>query len=495
MSLRARLLLAVGIAAFVALVVADLVTYSSLQSFELNRVDQTLQTILHPVGLNGPAPIPGTGGANDNGSQPSNDGDGGGGLSGTPACTLLTNATVTFAEIRGGSGNVSCSSRAREAGNDNLYSPVLPTHLTVPPVGQLGYFTTGSVSTGGPRFRVQVLKTPTGEVLLLGAPLDTVDATLRRLLFIELAVTLAALVAAVGLGWWLVRVGLRPLVEVEVTADAIADGELDRRVPGEDGRTEVGRLARALNVMLTRIQQAFAERDRTESELRASEDRLRRFVADASHELRTPLAAVSAYAELFSRGASTRPEDLERVMNGIRSESARMASLVEDLVLLARLDEGRGLERQPVELVELAAEARDAAEAVGPRWPVTLDAARPVEVIGDRLRLRQVIDNLLANVRAHTPPGTTTAVRVEREGDEAVLQVTDDGPGLSDEQAALAFERFYRADPSRSRDSGGSGLGLSIVTAIVSSAGGTASAGRGPQGGAEFTIRLPVSPG
>ena len=379
------------------------------------------------------------------------------------------------------------------------YSPALPADLPSPPTTgsspHVTYLTTGSTTAGGPRFRVQISRTADGDELILGLPLDTVDATLHRLLLIELAVTLAALAAALALGWWLVRVGLRPLDDVEDTADAIADGDLDRRVPGEDDRTEVGRLARALNVMLGRIQQAFAERDATESELRASEDRLRRFVADASHELRTPLAAVSAYAELFSRGASSRPGDLERVMSGIRGESARMAALVEDLFLLARLDEGRALEQFPVELVEVASEAREAAVAVGPEWPVSLLADAPVEVVGDRHRLRQVIDNLLANVRAHTPPGTTTVLRVERQDDQAVVEVADDGPGLSEEQAAQVFERFYRADPSRSRDSGGSGLGLSIVAAIVSAAGGTASAAPGPDGGATFTVRLPLTPG
>src|SRR5439155_3799215 len=216
---------------------------------------------------------------------------------------------------------------------------------------------------------------------------------------IEVAVTAAALLAAAAFGWWLVRVGLRPLKEVEATADAIADGDLDRRVPGDDAKPEVGRLALAFNTMLGRIQDAFSARDATEA-------RLRRFVADASHELRTPVAAVSAYAELFERGANVRPDDLGRVMTGIRAETARMGDLVEDLLLLARLDEGRPLERKPVELVTVAAQAADASRAVGPDWPVHLEASTPVEVTGDSTRLRQVFDNLLGNVRAHTPPGT-----------------------------------------------------------------------------------------
>jgi two-component system OmpR family sensor kinase len=485
-SLRTRLLLAVGAVALVALLVADIVTYSSLQSFLLGRVDQQL---LMTLGHNGPGgPLPFTpGGDADQEGQP-----------GVGQAGGLAAAPGTFVEIRDADGTVTLKVPATENGGTQ-YSPALPAHVTSPSgesgAPQVLYFYAPSTTTGGPEFRVQVSTSVDGDQIILALPLDNVDATLHRLLLVEGAVTLAALAAAMGLGWWLVKVGLRPLDDVEETADAIAGGALGRRVPGEDNRTEVGRLARALNVMLARIQQAFAERDATEAELRASEDRLRRFVADASHELRTPAAAISAYAELFSRGASSRPEDLERVMQGIRGESARMGSLVQDLLLLARLDEGRELERTPVELVELATEARDAAVAVGPDWPVRLEASAPVDLVGDRLRLRQVLDNLLANVRAHTPPGTTTVVRVARQGGEAVVEVTDDGPGLTDEQAALAFERFYRADPSRSRTSGGSGLGLSIVAAIVASAGGTATAGRGPGGGASFTVRLPLTPG
>jgi two-component system OmpR family sensor kinase len=201
---------------------------------------------------------------------------------------------------------------------------------------------------------------------VVGASLADTDSTLRRLLLIESAVTASALLAAIALGWWLVRVGLRPLVAIEDTADAIAEGELTQRVPGENAKTEVGRLARALNTMLGRIEGAFAARDATEDELRQSEGRLRQFVADASHELRTPIAAVSAYAELFDRGARERPGDLDRVVSGIRAETGRMSRLVEDLLLLARLDEGRPLERAPVELVGLAGDAVRTATTVGP---------------------------------------------------------------------------------------------------------------------------------
>ena len=227
--------------------------------------------------------------------------------------------------------------------------------------------------------------------------------TLHTLLLIELAVSAAAFVLALAGGWWLVRLGLRPLEDVEATAESIAAGNLDQRVPGADQPTEVGRLARALNVMLERIQAAFTARLASEARLKDSEQHLRQFVADASHELRTPIAAVSAYAELFERGAAQHAEDLPRVISGIHAETARMDRLVNDLLILARLDEGLPIERAPVELVSLASEAVRTAAAVGPEWPVTFGATRPVEVSGDHDRLRQVIDNLLANVRAHTP--------------------------------------------------------------------------------------------
>jgi two-component system OmpR family sensor kinase len=290
-----------------------------------------------------------------------------------------------------------------------------------------------------------------------------------------------------------VRLGLRPLEDVEATADAIAAGNLDQRVPGANEPTEVGRLARALNVMLERIQNAFDARVRSESRLKQNERHLRQFVADASHELRTPIAAVSAYAELFERGAGTRSEDLPRIAAGIRAETGRMDRLVSDLLTLARLDEGVPMEREPVELVALVSEGVHAATAVGPAWPVQFWAPHPVEVTGDKDRLRQVVDNLLANVRAHTPEGTTTTVRVDQVGDQAEIEVRDTGPGMRGDEANRIFERFYRSDPARSRMRGGSGLGLSIVTAIVEAHDGTVTASSAPGQGMTVTVRIPNS--
>jgi two-component system OmpR family sensor kinase len=302
-----------------------------------------------------------------------------------------------------------------------------------------------------------------------------------------LLVTLAVLAALAVLGLWVVRIGLRPLEEIGTTAAAIADGDLTRRVERAEPRTEVGRLGLALNAMLAQIEAAFDAQA-------ASERRLRRFVADASHELRTPLAAVRAYAELFGRGADRRPDDLERAMTGIGRESERMTVLVEDLLLLARLDEGRPLEREPVELDEVVTEAVDAAVAVDPDRPVDLEAD-PVVVLGDRDRLRQVLDNLLSNVRAHTPPGSPVRVRVGSENGLAVVEVADSGPGMTSEEAARVFERFYRSDSSRSRATGGVGLGLSIVAAVAEAHGGAVSAHSTPGDGATFRITFPRNGG
>jgi two-component system OmpR family sensor kinase len=237
--------------------------------------------------------------------------------------------------------------------------------------------------------------------------------------------------------------------------------------------------------MLGRIESAFNAQA-------ASEQRLRRFVADASHELRTPLAAVRAYAELFSRGAAQRPEDLERSMRGISSESERMTVLVDDLLLLARLDEGRPLEREPVWLERVVEDAVETARTVDPDRPISL-TLESAPVLGDRARLRQIIDNLLSNVRAHTPAGAPVDVRVSTWNCSAVVAVTDSGPGLTDGDAERVFRRFYRADESRSRASGGVGLGLAIVAAVAEAHGGTVAAASDHGQGATFTVTLPLA--
>ncbi len=322
-------------------------------------------------------------------------------------------------------------------------------------------------------------------MLVVALPLREVAGTLHQLLMIELIVTASVLGALALLGLVVVRASLRPLEAIGHTAARIAAGDLTQRVERADERTEVGRLGLALNAMLAQIETAFKARE-------ASERRLRRFVADASHELRTPLAAVRAYAELFARGASERPADLARSMTGITRESERMSLLIDDLLLLARLDEGRPLEQEPVELAEVLSEAVETAHAVEPERSIGLELESAV-VLGDRDRLRQVVDNLLANVRAHTPPGTPVQVTLSRSNGNAAVVVADSGPGMNEDQVAHVFERFYRTDASRTRASGGVGLGLSIVSAVAHAHGGSVSATSKPGAGASFRIELPLS--
>ncbi len=502
MSLRTRLLIAIGVIAFAALAIADVATYKSLQSFLDQRTDQQLDQThgiyegiansghtLNCAGTSGFLPgIPGS-------AIPGGGGQGNGGESDDHQ----SNAIQVFAiQIRTPAGGLANGQSCPTFVDGGKFTPQVPTTITgfttAPDGSKVTYFDAPSVQRGGPEFRVRASTLHNGDILIVAQPLGDIGSTLHQLLLIELAVTGAAVVIALIGGFWLVRVGLRPLRDMETTAESIAAGNLTERVPGENDKTEVGRLARTLNVMLARIESAFGARLASERRLRASEARLRRFVADASHELRTPIAAISAYAELFGRGASEQKEDLERLMGGIRNETGRMEHLVADLLLLARLDEGRPMEQRSVDLVALCAEAVHTAATVGPAWPVTFRASTPIEVMGDATSLRQVVDNLLGNVRAHTPPGTTASVSVEPEGPGAVITVSDDGPGMEPEEAAHIFERFYRSDPSRSRTHGGAGLGLSIVSAIVANHGGTVSAQGRIGEGTTFTVHLPPAP-
>ncbi len=468
LSLRARLLLAVAAVALVGLVIADIATYTALRSFLVDRVDESLTAAHGPLIRSLFGPLDRTPG-----------GDAG---------ALASAAPGAYIELRAPDGSALVSQSTR--GEFATSRPRLPDRVSG--LGSNGnesstFFTVDSAPGGNGEFRVRAERLADDSVLMVALPLNDVNSTLHRLLWTETLVTAAVLLGAVGLGLWLVRVGLRPLRNIESTAANIAGGELSLRVPQADERTEVGRLGMALNTMLGRIEDAFSKQQ-------ASEERLRRFVADASHELRTPVSAVGAYAELFERGAQQRPADLARVLRGIRVETARMQALIEDLLLLTRLDEGRPLERQPVELVGLAGEAVEAAQTIGGEWPVSIEADEPVEVTGDRMQLREILDNLLANVQTHTPPGTQTIVRVRREGDEAILEVADQGPGLNAEDAARVFERFYRADPSRARERGGTGLGLAVVAALIEAHGGRVELDTTPGTGATFRVRLPVEP-
>jgi two-component system OmpR family sensor kinase len=270
------------------------------------------------------------------------------------------------------------------------------------------------------------------------------------------------------------------------TAGLIAEGNLSHRITHDDRATEVGQLGHALNVMLGNIETSFTEKEE-------SERRLRQFVADASHELRTPLTSIRGYAELFRSGAAADPATLERVMLRIESEGERMGRLVEDLLLLARLDQGRPLERATIDLVPLVTEAVEDARIVALDHPIDLTAPDEARITGDANRLRQVIGNLLTNARVHTPPGTPVHVSLVTSGDIVTLTVGDEGQGIAPDDARHVFDRFFRADTSRTRvgDDHGSGLGLSIVASIVAAHGGHVTLDTAPGQGATFTVTLP----
>jgi two-component system, OmpR family, sensor kinase len=499
-SLRARLLLALGAVAIVALAAADVAIYSALRVSLFNQVDQSLQQASASGGSSFPFPCLQPRNPAPQGSTDAHSGrprttilGATGSRSGFPA-PFVSSLFVAFPTV---GSSVSATDECPAYVSGHAYKPELPATFTGFSTGANGvpvvYLTLPAAEKGGPDFQVRVAMLPNDRELILGAPLDGTEATLHHLLLIELGVSAIAVLLALLAGWWLVRLGLRPLTEVERTAENVAAGDLGHRMPDENDRTEVGRLAKTLNLMLGRIESAFAARVASEERLKASDRRLRQFVGDASHELRTPISAVSAYAELFERGAAEHKEDLTRVMRGIRAETARMERLVADLLTLARLDEGQPIEQFPVELVTVCAEAVQTAQTVGPEWPLTLSATRPVEVVGDPHRLRQVLDNLLANVRSHTPAGTSAEVRVDSVRDQAVVTVADHGPGLPADQAPRVFERFFRSDPSRSRSHGGAGLGLSIVAAIVEAHGGAVEAHGEPGEGMSITVRLPVA--
>jgi len=473
LSLRARLLIGVFALAAVGLAAADLATYTSLRSFLLDRVDSTLEA--------GHVQVEHT-------AFPRSQASGGGPDDHFPGALGPPAQGIDWYQVRALSGGVVKSGFLVGGGSP----PEVPARISVPeattgPNGERVAYFTVAAEDGSTSYRVRASVEPQfpNRVLLIATSLHDVFATLHRLLLIELLVTLGVLAAIAGLGLWVVRLGLRPLKEIEATAATIAAGDLSKRVERAEPNTEVGRLGLSLNAMLAQIESAFKARQ-------ASEEKLRQFVADASHELRTPLAAVRAYSELFGRGAARRPEDLARSMSGINRETERMSLLVEDLLLLARLDEGRPLEQKPVDLAEVVGEAVDAARVVDSRRPLDV-SIEPATVIGDRDRLRQVVDNLFANVRSHTPPGTPVSVGLHRVDGRAELSVSDSGPGLTQAQAAQVFERFYRVDSSRTRASGGVGLGLSIVAAVAHAHGGAAEARPNPGGGATFVVAIPLA--
>jgi len=469
-TLRARLTLVLMVLLAAGLIVADVATFAALRTFLVQRVDQQLQAATAPIARllaspdlpSGEVPLPGDG---DDASVPS----------GTYAALYDPNGEevnhVVFSYGTGGEP-----------------TPELPSDvLSFDGRSQLS--TSGSV-VGGSDFRVIAEHFEGGYTVVIAIPLTEVRQTLRRLVVVAVLVTVAVIAAMAVLASSIVRRGLRPLERIEQTAGAIAAGDLSRRVEDDDTRTEVGRLGGALNVMLGRIERSMDEQ-------RASEEALRRFLADASHELRTPLTSIRGYAELFRRGAGDDPADTTLAMRRIEQESARMGVLVDDLLFLARSGRGRPIAREPFDLARVTADAAQDSRAVDPSREIGLDVPGSLVMVGDESRIRQVLANLLSNALTHTPEGSPIQVRASVAGGWAELAIADHGPGLAPHESAHVFEAFYRADPARGRTAdalgAGTGLGLAIVAAIAEAHGGSASVTSDLGSGATFTVRLPVA--
>jgi two-component system, OmpR family, sensor kinase len=370
--------------------------------------------------------------------------------------------------------------------NDRNAEPALPQDNNVGP----NPTTLPSVNGSDIQWRAVSVRGPHG-LITVAIDLSDVQHTVRSLVYLQFGIGVAVLVVVGLVGYAVVHRSLKPLAEVEQTAAAIAAGQLDRRVPERDPRTEVGRLSLALNGMLTQIQEAVASTDSSAEKARGSEDRMRRFITDASHELRTPLTTIRGFAELYRQGAA---RDVGMLLSRIESEASRMGMLVDDLLLLARLDVQRPLEHLRVDLLALASDAVHDAQAIDPRRTITmevLDGPGTPEVLGDEPRIRQVLSNLVANALQHTPSGADVVLRVGTEGDNALLEVADRGPGMTQEDASRVFERFYRTDSSRARASGGTGLGLSIVDSLVHAHGGAVTVTTAPGQGCCFRVTLP----
>ena len=468
MSLRRRLLLTLAPLFILGLVAVDVATYLSLQSFLQTRLDEQILSV-H--------------GAVESAIQNPNSRDFGRGAQGG---VNLTFPPGTFGEIVSPSGNVVAHEDfPGPAADDATASLALPASLTAQT-----YITvhgTGSASGNSFRAYVDTVQGDThGNLLVVALPLDEVGATLSQLLILELVAGAAITIVILAATWLVVRRGMRPLERMGRTArDAATD--LSKRVQPATESTEVGRLGLAINTMLGQLEAAFAERA-------ANEQRLRHFVSDASHELRTPLTSIRGYAELMRRTPDMTEEDVVLATRRIEEEGQRMGVLVDDLLLLARLDQGRPLEMAPVDLGVLVTDAAADARAADPARPITAEAQARVLVIGDDMRLRQVLGNIVRNALVHTPPGTAVELLLRREGGNAVIEVIDHGPGIAPDHAHRIFERFHRSDPGKSRDQGGSGLGLSIAAAVVAAHGGRIRVEQTPGGGATFRIELPAQP-
>ncbi|WP_329576321.1 HAMP domain-containing histidine kinase [Kitasatospora sp. NBC_01250] len=496
-SLRGRLIIGVTLLATIAVLVSQFIGYQVLGSWLTGRVDQQLRglqpppTMFHdPSALAAHPPGPPATGASD---------------------PLPSDFRIYFYDASG-------QLLGQKIGDPDKAGPRLPDRRTDLDLS-VGRPTTLAAESGSGHWRVLLQNGPDGSSRLAALPLDTVEGAMSKLRWLDVAVLGVTALVLIAAGGWVVRLGLLPLTRMQATAQAITDGELDLRLPDTHPRTEIGRLGHVLNTMLDRLQQALRAHE-------ASEDRLRRFVADAGHELRTPLTAIKGFAELALR--HPQPPDQQREAHRLVAQNAeRMSLIVDDLQLLATLDREPSYEREPVDLLSVGADAVSTAALHRPSHPIDLGPLRTpgdptgcrelevVETVGDGHRLRQVVAALLSNAHTHTPPGTRIHLRVgtTRSGDGTggtdrpgrtsaspglppdtrinVIEVADEGPGMNRGHAEKVFERFYRADPSRSRLHGGSGLGLSIAASIAEGHGGRLELDTRPGQGCTFRLVLP----
>ena len=487
-SLRSRVLASVLLLAAAGLILLAAVTYAEQRSFLLGRVDQqvkdSIPSVSQALDHDGFLPASDTAGKESAESQSGSAGEsngahsGGGTHTGGPGPNLPPG---TYAQRMEPSGEV-IGHTLITYGQAAPPAPILPVH---PPIDTL--FTVPSVGSSGLHYRVYVSRDPEDRGLtLVAVPLHEVEQTLSRLLLVEGLVIVGVLIALGVSAFFVVRIGLRPLDRMEVTAGEIAGGELSRRVSPATPKTEVGRLGLALNAMLDRLETAFAQR--TESE-----ERLRRFLADASHELRTPLASIRGYAELYRMGAADDRERTELAMRRIEEEAARMGVLVEDLLSLARLDEAPEAPHEQVDMSELASDAVLDARATASDRRIELSSAGPALVLGDPHQLRQVLANLMRNALVHTPAGSPIEVSVETDGSDVSVRVRDHGPGIPSGAHENLFDRFWRSEAGRGRGKAGAGLGLAIAYEVVLAHHGSITAEDAPGGGAMFVVRLPAT--
>jgi two-component system OmpR family sensor kinase len=476
-SLRGRLVATLLALSAAALLVLGGITYATQRSFEEQRIDEQARAaepaVEHAMRDRDPLAR----------GRPGGDGPG-------PPGAEANLPPGTYGQLRAADGTV-LNHVELSYGQAALPAPDLPRQMEP---GQ--EITVDAKGSTGLRYRARAAPTRFGGGLTIVAiPLNGVQDRLDRLLLVEGLVIAGVLFMLAVAAWVLVRVGLRPLDRIGATADAIAAGDLARRVEVAAPRTEVGRLGVAFNAMLERLEEAFAQRE-------ASEGRLRRFLADVSHELRTPLASIRGYSELFRIGAARAPADADRAMTRIEEEAARMGVLVEDLLTLARLDEVRDRPVEALDVAELVEDAAADARAVDPEREISVEGGAEAIVLGDANQLRQVLANLLRNALVHTPTGTPIQIAVRRNGREVELEVRDRGPGLPTDRPEELFERFWRTraerdgaeadDPAPDRGRG-AGLGLAIVAGIVAAHGGSVRASNAPGGGAAFVVSLPLA--